>query len=59
MKLPKLQRRTTLIAAGAMAMTLAGVLVAVNFMNGEKKIERRIERHHTLEDRASATNWAC
>jgi cardiolipin synthase len=50
MKLLKLQRKTILIATSAVAMTLVGVLVAVNFMSGEKKIERRIERHHALDD---------
>lgn len=33
-----------------MVLTLVAVLVAFNFIGGEKKIERRIERLHTLED---------
>jgi len=50
MKLPKLQRRTILLVAGAVVLTLMAVLVAVNFMSGEKKIERRIERLYPLDD---------
>ena len=50
MKFPKLQRSSLLIAVMAMAIALIGVVVAVNFMSGEKKIERRIERHYTLTD---------
>ena len=42
--------RTALLVAGAMAFTLVCVLIAVNFMSGEKKIERRIERLYSLED---------
>ena len=50
MKFPKWQRRTWLIVAGAVALTLASVLIASNFIGGEKKIERRIERLFTLDD---------
>jgi len=46
----KLSSGTALLVAIAVTLTLAGVLVAVNFMSGEKKIERRIERHYALDD---------
>ncbi len=36
MKLPKLQRRTTLIAVSAMAMTLVGVLLGPQFVAGSR-----------------------
>lgn len=39
-----------LLVAGAVVLTLVCVLIAVNFMSGEKKIERRIERLYSLED---------
>ena len=42
--------RTVLLVAGAIVLTLVCVLIAVNFMSGEKKIERRIERLYSLED---------
>ena len=42
--------RTALMVAGAVVLALVGVLIAVNFMSGEKKIERRIERLYSLED---------
>ena len=41
--------RTKFVVAGAVVLTLAGVLLAVNFMSGEKKIERRIERLYALD----------
>ena len=50
MKFLKWQRRTTVIVVSAVALTLAGVLIAVNFMGNEKKIERRIERHYRIDD---------
>jgi cardiolipin synthase A/B len=43
-------RRTALIVAATMLVTLGCVLVAVNFMSGEKKIERHIERVYALDD---------
>ena len=46
----KVPRRTALLVAGAVALTLIGVLFAVNFIGGEKKIERRIERLYPLDD---------
>ena len=42
--------RTVLLVAGVVVFTLICVLVVVNFMSGEKKIERRIERLYSLED---------
>jgi cardiolipin synthase len=45
-----LKRRPLAVAAVAVVLTLVAVLVAFNFIGGEKKIERRIERLHTLED---------
>ena len=50
MKKIKLPRRTKWIVAGAVVVTVAGVLVAVNFMGAEKKIEQRISRVHSLDD---------
>ncbi len=50
MPLPRLSRRTGWIVAGAVALTLVSVLLVVNFMGGEKKIERRIERLYSLDD---------
>ena len=32
------------------AMTLVGVLVALNFMSGEKRIEQQLERQYSIED---------
>jgi cardiolipin synthase len=43
-------RGTAWLVVGAVALTLLVVLVAFNFMSGEKKIERRIERLYSLED---------
>ena len=43
-------RRTAFFVVGAVLLTLAVVLVAVNFMTGEKKIEQRIDRLYALED---------
>ena len=42
--------RIALIVAAAVALTLAAVLVAMNFISNEKKIERHIERRYSLED---------
>ncbi len=42
--------KTFLIVAATVALTLFCVLLAVNFMGGEKKIERRIERFYKLDD---------
>jgi len=50
MKLATLKRHPLAIAAGAVILTLVGVLIAFNFIGGEKKIERRIERLHALYD---------
>jgi cardiolipin synthase A/B len=38
------------IVLGTVAATVAAVLIGVNFMSGEKKIERRIERSYALSD---------
>ncbi len=43
-------RRTLLLVAGAVLLTVAGALLAFNFIGGEKKIERRIERLYALDD---------
>ena len=46
-----LRRRNMLwIVVGTIVVTIAVVLLAVNLMSGEKKIERRIARHFTLDD---------
>ena len=50
MNLATLKRRPFVIAAVAMVLTLVAVVVAFNFIGGEKKIDRRIERLHALED---------
>ena len=42
--------RTALLVAAAVAITIASVLLVVNFMGGEKKIQQRIERLYSLED---------
>jgi cardiolipin synthase A/B len=42
--------RTPYLLAGAALLTIAGVLVAVNFVGAEKRIERRIEKAYPLED---------
>ena len=44
------RRRTFWIVIGTALLTVAAVLLAVNFMSGEKKIERRIERLTSLDD---------
>ncbi len=43
-------RRTAVLIAAAVAITIAGVLLVVNFMGGEKKIQQHIERLYSLED---------
>ncbi len=43
-------RRTALLIAAVVALTLVGTIVALNFMSGEKKIERRLERLYSLDD---------
>ncbi len=40
----------TLWVAGAVALTLVLVLLAVNFIGGEKKIDRRISRLYSLDE---------
>ena len=50
MSLFKFQRRTVLLVVGAVVITLTGVVIAINFMGGEKKIEQHIERHYSLDD---------
>ena len=42
--------RPLAVAALAVLLTLVGIVLASNFIGGEKKIERRIERLHTLDD---------
>ena len=48
-KLAALKRRPFAIAAVAVVLTLIAVVVAFNFIGQEKKIDRRIERLHTLD----------
>ena len=43
-------RHPYLLTAAVVATTIAGVLLVVNFMEGEKKIQHRIERLYSLED---------
>jgi cardiolipin synthase A/B len=43
-------KRTALIVAAAVVLTLAGVFIAINLTEGEKKIERRLERLYALDD---------
>ena len=43
-------RRSALIVAVTVLLTLGCVLVAMNFTSGEKKIERRIERLYAVSD---------
>ncbi|MES3015399.1 MAG: phospholipase D-like domain-containing protein [Pseudomonadota bacterium] len=50
MKNPIRNRRTAYTVAGAVALTLVGVLVAVNLMGAEKKIDRRIDKSYALDD---------
>src|SRR6187402_3980783 len=38
------------VIAGAVLVTLAGAVFAVNLMTGEKKIERRLERLYSVDD---------
>ena len=51
-KMAKLYRpgRIAMLVAAAIAITVASVLLVVNFMGGEKKIQQRIERLYSLED---------
>jgi len=39
-----------LLVGGAVVLMVAGAVVAANFVGGEKKIERRIERLYALDD---------
>jgi len=48
MNVPKLY--TVMIAACAVAITLVSVVIAYNFIGGETKIERRIERLYAIDD---------
>ena len=50
MKRARLKRRPVAIAAGSAVLMLTGIVIAFNFIGGEKKIERRVERLHTLDD---------
>ncbi len=43
-------RHPLLLTAAVVATTIAGVLLIVNFMGGEKKIQHQIERLYSLED---------
>ena len=46
----KYSRGTTWLIGAAVLITLATVVLAMNFMTGEKRIEHRIERIYPLED---------
>ena len=47
----RIQKKTImLIVAGAIALTLLGVLVAVNLVTGEEKIEQKLERQYGVHD---------
>jgi cardiolipin synthase A/B len=43
-------RRSAMLVATAISITIASVLLVVNFMGGEKKIQQRITRLYSLED---------
>ena len=45
-----LSRRNALLIGAAVLSTLAFVVIAANFIGGEKKIEQRIDRHYSLDD---------
>ena len=45
----RLTRRPVLLVVSTLLLTLAAVLGVANFTGGEKKIERRIERHFALD----------
>ena len=47
---PRKPLKTVYLVAGTVALTLASVFITLNFIGGEKKIERRIERLYALED---------
>ena len=50
MKFATLKRHPVAVAAAAGVLTVLAVVVASNFIGGEKKIERRIERQYALDD---------
>ncbi len=50
MKFLNMQQNWIWITVIAMVVVLVSVIIAMNFISGEKKIERHIERHYTLED---------
>ena len=50
MKFSTLTRHPLAIGFVAVLLTLAGIVFALNFIGGEKKIERRIERLYSLSD---------
>ena len=50
MTLATRKRRPFALAVGAVVLTLVTVVIAFNFMGGEKKIERHIERVYALDD---------
>jgi len=45
-----LKRHPFALAVSAVVLTLVAIVIAFNFIGGEKKIERRIERLHVIED---------
>lgn len=50
MKFIRLKRRTVILIVVGMVLALVGVLLAVNLMTGEKRIERRVDRLYALAD---------
>ncbi len=50
MSLIYFQYRTMLWIGGAVLVTIAAVVLVINFTGGEKKIEQHIDRHYALED---------
>ena len=44
------KKKTGWLAGGAILLALVGLLVAINLVGGEKKIERRLERMYSLDD---------
>lgn len=46
----KIQHRTGWLIAGTLALTIAGTVIALNFVGAEKKIDRRIDKSYPLDD---------
>ena len=50
MRLFKRSIPTALVLIGLVALTVACTVLAMNFIGGEKKIEKRVERLYALDD---------